>query len=96
MFKIEQTAKAASRDDTADSRRTPHDRGKPMHGGMNVHEPYSQFRKQAEDYVKLAGQETNTENQRIWIALARECLRLAAGAKSMSEGRAASVGGLPI
>jgi hypothetical protein len=53
-----------------------------MHGGMNVHEPYSQFRKQAEDYFKLAGEESNTENLRIWIALARECLRLAAGAKS--------------
>jgi len=80
MFKIEQTAKAALRDDAADSRHMPHE-WKRMRGGMIFTNHVTDSESKPKITVKLAGEESNTENQRIWIALARECLRLAAGAK---------------
>jgi hypothetical protein len=54
-----------------------------MHGGIFVLEPYNRFRLRAEEFINRAREESSTEEQRLWIDLALECLRLAARAHTL-------------
>jgi hypothetical protein len=54
-----------------------------MHGGIFVLEPYNRFRLRAEEFVNRAREESTSEERRLWLDLALECLRLAARAHTL-------------
>jgi len=50
-----------------------------------------ELRKQAENYLERAGLAADPQDQRVWLGLARECLKLVSEARDPS-GSAAGLG----
>jgi hypothetical protein len=45
----------------------------------------NEFQKQAEDYLQRAAEAVDPQDQRLWLNLARDCLRIAADAENFRE-----------
>jgi hypothetical protein len=58
-----------------------------MHGGMDILErPSERLKKDAEYYIQRA--DSDPGDRRLWVALALECLRLAAGLSFREDAQA--------
>jgi hypothetical protein len=55
---------------------------------MSPHQ-MDELQKKAEDYLERAGQAADPQDQRVWLGLARECLKLASEARDPSMSDAA-------
>jgi|HubBroStandDraft_6_1064221.scaffolds.fasta_scaffold2151319_2 hypothetical protein len=43
----------------------------------------NEFQKQADDYLQRAAEAVDPQDQRMWLNLARDCLRIAADAEEL-------------
>jgi hypothetical protein len=49
----------------------------------------NELQKKAEDYLERAGRAADLQDQRVWLGLARECLKLVSEARDPSRSAAA-------
>jgi hypothetical protein len=61
------------------------------HGGRMSPHQINELQKKAENYLERAGQAADPQDQRVWLGLARECLKLVSEAREPS-GFAARLG----